>query len=296
MTLDINMPFMDGVTFLEFLMKEHPLPVVMVTDYRLDQSGPVLKSLELGAFDYVNKGELQSLLADPSEFIAMMIEANRSKKNIANRSLRKNHFDMTTKTTPFDIPSYLLHQYVIVVGASTGGTEAIKEVFTRLPANIPPIVCVQHIPPVFSKAFADRLAELCPFKVKEAENHDLLIPGRALIAPGGLQMKIEKSGDGYKVVLRDDPPVNRFKPSVDYLFDSAQILDKKIIGVLMTGMGEDGARGLLNLKNLKKAKTIVQDEESSVVFGMPKAAIERGAACQISPLEYIAMNILKSIT
>lgn len=181
----------------------------------------------------------------------------------------------------------------IIIGASTGGTEAIKQVLTGLPERIPPIVIAQHIPPLFSKAFADRLNDICPFDVKEAEDGDEIRESRVLIAPGGRQMKIDKSGDRLRVVVNDDPPVNRHKPSVDYLFFSAATaLGRNCIGIILTGMGSDGAQGLLAMKRAG-ALTLGQDEKTSVVYGMPKAAKEIGALQQVLPLEQMATQLKK---
>jgi two-component system chemotaxis response regulator CheB len=182
---------------------------------------------------------------------------------------------------------------VIALGASTGGTEALKEVLLRLPAAIPPTVIVQHIPPVFSRAFADRLAQLCPFAVKEAEHGDKLRPGLVLIAPGGRQMKLALCGDGLEIRLTDDPPVNRHRPSVDYLFESvAEHVGAKAVAAILTGMGSDGAAGLLALRK-KGARTIAQDEATSVVYGMPKAARQNGGAEMERPLDEIAGTLMR---
>jgi two-component system chemotaxis response regulator CheB len=174
---------------------------------------------------------------------------------------------------------------LIAIGSSTGGTEALRNLLTQLTPDIPPIVIVQHIPPVFSKAFAERMNSLCPFEVKEAEDGDFVKPGRVLIAPGALQMEVisQRSG-GLQVRITDSPPVNRHKPSVDVLFNSvADVVGKKAMGIILTGMGADGAKGLLKMRNAGSF-TIAQDEETCVVFGMPREAIELGAAEQVAPL------------
>jgi two-component system chemotaxis response regulator CheB len=182
---------------------------------------------------------------------------------------------------------------LIVIGASTGGTEALKEVLTRLPKNIPPILIVQHIPPVFSAAFANRLNELCPFEVKEAENGDTVKPGRALIAPGGFHMRFQKSMRANHVTIDQESPVQRHRPSVDILFQSvARQWSGKTIAVILTGMGSDGAQGLSDLRK-KGARTIAQDEESCVVFGMPKEAIRLGGAEVVSNLFEIPEKMMK---
>jgi two-component system chemotaxis response regulator CheB len=185
---------------------------------------------------------------------------------------------------------------VLAMGASTGGTEALRSVMLLLPARIPPTVIVQHIPPVFSKAFAERLNQLCPFEVKEAEDGDELRPSRVLIAPGGKQMKIQQTAKGLSVRVTDDAPMNLHKPSIDYLFHSvASVAGKNSIGVILTGMGGDGAQGLLEMRK-KGAKTLAQDEQSSVVYGMPKVAFEMGAVEKVVSLDEVATEILNILS
>lgn len=184
---------------------------------------------------------------------------------------------------------------ILVIGASTGGTEALKDVLVGLPPNIPPTLIVQHIPPVFSTAFAERLNQLCPFEVKEAEDGDELRPSRVLIAPGGMQMKVERTSVGFIVRVNDDPPVNLHKPSVDYLFLSvAEVIGKQTVGVILTGMGADGAKGLLEMHR-RGSKTIAQDEASSVVYGMPKAAHAFGAVDKVVRLDLVAREIVNAL-
>lgn len=185
---------------------------------------------------------------------------------------------------------------VLAIGASTGGTEAIKAVLTALPERIPPTIVVQHIPSTFSKPFADGLNEICPFEVKQAENGDKLRPSRVLIAPGGCQMKLQQGADGWRVLITDDVAVNRHKPSVDYLFHSvAELVGRTAVGVILTGMGADGARGLLAMKQ-KGARTITQDEASCVVYGMPRAAFEVGASDVVRSLEDIPAEIVRALS
>lgn len=184
---------------------------------------------------------------------------------------------------------------ILVIGASTGGTEAVTRVLMMLPEKIPPTLIVQHIPPVFSKAFAERLNGLCPFVVKEAEDGDELRPSQVLIAPGGKQMKVEKTSRGYEVRVNDDSPINLHKPSVDYLFNSvASVIGKNSVGVILTGMGADGAKGLLEMHR-RGSKTIAQDESSSVVYGMPKAAYESGAVDKVARLDLISREIINAL-
>ena len=181
--------------------------------------------------------------------------------------------------------------YLIAIGASTGGTEAIKDLLIDLPANVPPIIITQHIPPVFSAAFADRLNTLCKFKVKEASDGDELMPGKAFVAPGGKHIRLKRQGARRFIQLTEDAPVNRFRPSVDYMFDSVSDDDcDKVIAILLTGMGADGAQGLLKLRR-KNAHTVAQDESTSIVYGMPKVAKDIGAAIDVLPLDLIAGKI-----
>lgn len=280
MTLDIHMPKMDGVTFLEQLLPDCPLPTVMITSISTEESNHVFRALELGAVDYVQKPSLNELpLLAP-----IICEKVKSAAKVRIRP-RKQISSGNRKLLPNVISN---RSTLIAIGASTGGTEALKEVLVLLPKEIPPLVIVQHIPPVFSTAFAKRLNELCPFEVKEAEDGDLVTCGRALIAPGGWQMAVEPSEKGLRVKVIDAAPVNRHKPSVDFLFDSvSQYVGKNSIGVILTGMGADGAKGLLRMRKTG-ARTIGQDEASSVVYGMPKAAVEIGAVEEVHSLENIA--------
>jgi two-component system chemotaxis response regulator CheB len=291
-TLDINMPKMDGITYLKNYMTSDPIPTIIVTDYNLEDSGPVFEGLENGAFDYVKKPSIKDIESLSNELTSRITGAYKSSgsrlKNIIN------HRSQNKVRESFDASEYNIKKHMIVLGASTGGTEAIKEVLSTMPANIPTILIVQHIPPVFSKAFAERLDSLMPFKVKEAEDCEEVKDGTVYIAPGGMHMKLAKT-QTMRIKLTDDPPVNRFKPSVDYLFKSVKKrTNKRVIGVLLTGMGCDGADGLLELR-ANGAKTIAQDEKSCVVFGMPGTAIEIGAAEHIESLDKVTNRICSII-
>jgi len=290
-TLDINMPGMDGVTFLKQYIKEYPIPTIMVTSFNLNDSGHILEALESGAFDYIEKPSFKEIKTIKAEFLDKVVLAFEAKKKIA-KIHRVGISQVAQRLNSSDVSKYLL-----VIGSSTGGTEALKEILTALPDIIPPTLIVQHIPPVFSKAFADRMNDLCHFTVKEAQDGDLLGPNKVIVARGGQHLKLCERDGMLFVNITDDPPVNRFRPSVDFLFNSiVEIAPKKnIIAALLTGMGNDGAKGLLGLKSLG-AYTIAQDEESSVVFGMPKAAITLGAHCQIESLDKIAGLIVKKIS
>ena len=291
-TLDINMPLMDGITYLRQYMQSDPVPTILITAYSLEDSGPVFTGLENGAFDYLEKPSLSEMASYGARVREMVTAAARSRHRVRSK------VNSTAKVLISASDDQLAHS-IIAIGASTGGTEAIKEVLMKLPPNIPPIVIVQHIPPVFSKAFADRLNTVCVFSVKEASDGDRLEPGNAYVAPGGRHMRIKKSGGSFRIELTDDEPVNRFRPSVDYLFDSIAAAKKQggplhVTGVLLTGMGADGAKGLLGLRE-SGSHTMAQDEKTSVVFGMPRAAIELGAATFVTPLDDIAQTIAQCV-
>lgn len=282
-TLDVHMPRMTGVQWLKTLVPKYKIPVVMITSLELKDGNEVFEALELGAVDYIQKPSLHDLRS-VSEIIREKVLSAAGARVSAPLPRRKR--SVIAAAAPFD------SERVIAIGSSTGGTEALREVLTRLPKNIPPIVIVQHIPPVFSRAFADRMNSLCPFDVKEAESGDALHVNRVLIAPGGRQMKIVKRPSGLFVEINDDAPVNRHKPSVDYLFHSvAEILGRKAVGVILTGMGSDGAQGLLRMRE-RGAVTFSQDERSCVVYGMPKAAWEIGASQFQVGLDSVAERIV----
>lgn len=291
-TLDINMPKMNGVEFLKKLMLENPIPTIMVSALNFSESGPVFEALEIGAFDYIKKpdlSEIESLASELHEKISAAFNSHYIKKG-AKKIAIKNSL-----TEQIAIKNVKSDDLIIAIGASTGGTQAISEVLDKLPSNIPPIVITQHIPPIFSAAFADRLNNICKFSVKEAKDGDQLLPGNAYVAPGGMQMRIENVAGKIIIKITDDPPVNRFKPSVDYLFESvSKIKHRKIMGIILTGMGGDGAQGMLMMKN-KGAYTVGQDESSCVVYGMPKVAYELGAVKTVVPLERVPKEIAKFV-
>lgn len=278
-TLDIHMPEMSGVDLLSRYIKKYPIPTVMISSLSMEESNDVLRALETGAVDYIQKPSFEEL----DRMAPLIIEKVRTAA----------HVRLKFSGEPEKSSSRIVHagevnrNLIVAVGASTGGTEALRFFFTKLPSEIPPIVVVQHIPPVFSRAFANRLAELCPFEVKEAEDGDEVLQNRVLIAPGGLQMVVENRSGGYRVKVFNGEPVNRHKPSVDVLFDSvAKEVGRKAIGIIMTGMGRDGAAGMLKMRQAG-ARTIAQDEASCVVFGMPKEAIRLGGAEAVESLDKI---------
>jgi two-component system chemotaxis response regulator CheB len=313
-TLDIEMPKMDGVTFLRNLMRLHPLPVVMVSSLTEKGADVTLAALELGAIDFVTKPKVNvgGSLADYKQEI---IEKIKMAAKVSMSRIERNATQSTAKvvekpvrTTPATmIPAKLSadailsqhasgkeksRQRIIAIGASTGGTEAIREVLTALPENMPPIVITQHIPAAFSGPFAKRMDSMSALSVHEAEEGQLILPGHVYIAPGSQHLLIESVGGKLVCRLHDGPPVNRHKPSVDVMFRSvAQVCGTNAIGVLLTGMGDDGARGLKELQDVS-AKTIAQDEKTSVVWGMPGEAVKLGAADLVLPLSEVASKLL----
>jgi two-component system chemotaxis response regulator CheB len=289
-TLDINMPGMDGVTYLKQYMPVDPVPTVIVTSYSAADSPHILEALKHGAFDHLGKPAMNDLASYGETLVDTLRAAHSNKGKVK----LKNIF---TRTLVLSAPQKSLEKSLIVIGSSTGGTEALRVVLKSFPANTPPILIVQHIPPVFSRTFAESLNESCAMKAKEAESGDLVENGRIYVAPGGRHMKIIGTGNMMRIELTDDPEVNKFRPSVDYMFRSAHSLmakrkDLHVIGVLLTGMGADGAEGLLELRKAG-AETIAQDEETSVVFGMPKEAINRGAAKYVSAITDVAGKVVE---
>lgn len=288
LTLDVEMPRMDGLTFLEKLMRGHPMPVVMVSALTERGCETTFRALELGAVDFVTKPRV-----DVTERIGEVAEEIIEKVKAAARA----RLSARKITPPPPIRSSALPRssnQVIAAGASTGGTEALRAVMAALPADTPGMVIVQHMPELFTRAFAERLNSICAIRVKEAADGDRVLPGHALIAPGNHHMTLTRSGANYHVRINGGPPVNRHRPSVDVLFEScARYAGANAVGVIMTGMGADGAQGLLRMKQAG-ARTLAQDEESSIVFGMPKAAIDLGAADQVLSLSEIPEALLSA--
>lgn len=297
-TLDVEMPRMDGITFLEKLMAQHPIPVVICSSLTERGSETTLKALEYGAVEIIQKPRLgtKQFLEESRVRICDAVKAaslartrrigERSKvepKLTADAVIAKSKTRAMIETT----------EKVVVVGASTGGTEALRVLLESLPPDAPATAIVQHMPEHFTAAFARRLDGICRISVKEAENNDTLIRGRALIAPGSHHMLLKRSGARYFVEIKDGPLVCRHRPSVDVLFRSAaRYAGKNCVGVIMTGMGDDGARGMAEMKEAGSA-TIAQDEQSCVVFGMPHEAIKRKAVDSVVSLENIAQQILR---
>jgi len=303
--LDIEMPRMDGITFLRKIMRQHPLPVVICSSLTEKGSETALQAIELGAVEVISKPKLgvkQFFEEAKIEFCDVVKAAAISsrKKFPQRRAFKKTEPLKVQKKLTADavLPQVRTRslkqttEKVVVIGASTGGTEALRVFLESLPYDAPGIVIVQHMPEKFTTAFARRLNDLCAVNVKEAAENDSVLRGHALIAPGNKHMMLKRSGARYYVTLKDGPLVSRHRPSVDVLFRStAQYAGKNAIGVIMTGMGDDGARGMLEMKTAE-AYTIAQDEATSVVFGMPHKAIELGGVAQILPLQEIADRIL----
>ena len=296
-TLDIEMPRMDGLEFLEKLMRLHPLPVIMISTHTLEGSAATLRALELGAVDFIAKPkvDIQNKLETYASLITEKIRI------AAQANVRPLHGSSTSKpvVTPKTVRSLkpsekksTVHQKLIVIGASTGGTEAIKEILIRMPIDCPPILVVQHMPEGFTKSYAARLDSLCEIAVNEAVHGQRVVVGHAYLAPGGTHFSIIRTGKHYLCQISDNEAVNYHRPSVDVLFNSvAAVAENHAIGVILTGMGKDGAAGLKLLHD-QGCKTFAQSKDSCVVFGMPKEAIERGAADEVLPLDEMAERIL----
>ena len=287
LTLDVEMPKMDGISFLKNLMRLRPMPVVMISTLTQQGSPITLEALELGAVDFIAKPTV-NVKQQMSQYAYVVQQKVRVAAGARVRSFKK----VSTVSEPLPSNAQFLLNKIIAIGASTGGTEAIKEVLIKMPTNCPAIVITQHIPPVFSTSFAQRMDRTCAINVKEAQHGDKLTAGWAYIAPGGLHLSIKKRGASLYCELDDSEPVNRHKPAVDVLFNSLlECGAKNIVAALLTGMGSDGAKGLLSIKQAG-GYTIAQDEFSSVVWGMPKAAVDLGAAHEIVALDKVTQRLL----
>jgi two-component system, chemotaxis family, protein-glutamate methylesterase/glutaminase len=291
LTLDVEMPKMDGLTFLGKLMRARPMPVVMVSTLTERGCETTLRALELGAIDYVTKPKLDVTRGT----LELGAEIAGKVRAAAQAKPRRSRSSTAPKPLAHRAPQALLKstQQVIAMAASTGGTEALREVLSVLPRDAPGIVIVQHMPLRFTQAFARRLDGVCQISVREARDGDRIVPGVALIAPGDSHMLVTRSGSIYSVRLSNDPPVNHHRPAADVLFEScARCLGANAVAVVLTGMGADGARGLHAMKQAG-ARTIAQDEATCVVFGMPKEAILTGAVDHVVPLDRVAETMLR---
>jgi two-component system, chemotaxis family, protein-glutamate methylesterase/glutaminase len=301
--LDVEMPRMDGLTFLKKLMSENPLPVVLCSSLSNEGSKTALRALELGAAEIIAKPKVgtKKFIEESKVLIIDAVMAAHSSVVRKSRPKPTHTLKVEPKLTadvmlPRRATTAMLEttEKVVLVGASTGGTEALREFLEALPLDSPSVVIVQHMPEHFTRAFSERLDGLCRVTVKEAEHGDTVLRGRALIAPGGRHLLIKRSGARYYVEVKDGPLVSRHRPSVDVLFRSgARYCGANAVGVIMTGMGDDGARGMLEMKEAG-AYNIAQDEASSVVFGMPKEAIRVGGVDKVFPLGNLAPAVLNA--
>ncbi len=290
-TLDMEMPRMDGLSFLAKLMRHYPMPVVVLSSLTPKNSKIAIKALELGAIEVLCKPGAAYSTQDISRPLARAIRAAASAKIELNHTKPES---IAEKVHYGNLLDETTHK-IIAIGASTGGTKAIETVLQAMPATCPGTVIVQHMPETFTTSFAERLNDICEMEVREAGDNDHVVPGVALIAPGNFHMVLRRSGANYLVKIKNGPQVHYQRPAVDVLFQSvAKSAGSNAVGVLLTGMGVDGAKGLLNM-NKCGAHTLAQDEETSIVFGMPKEAIRLGAADKVVPLQEISMAIVNAL-
>src|SRR5574340_738480 len=298
LTLDVEMPKMDGLDFLERLMRLRPMPVVMVSTLTERGSSITFRALELGAVDFVSKPKLdiargmEGTAGEIADKIRAAAQA-RVRKTVSPPLIQEKF--SADAILPSVAGKFSSTEKLIIIGASTGGTEAIKEILTGLPADAPGVLVAQHMPEHFTKSFADRLNTLCRISVKEAEHNERILPGHAYIAPGHSHLLLKRSGANYMTKLDQGELVNRHRPSVDVLFRSAaNVAGANALGIILTGMGKDGVQGLLEMKQAG-SYTIAQDEASCVVFGMPKEAIAAGSVCEVLPLQSISRRALEHL-
>lgn len=297
-TLDIEMPRMDGLTFLKKLMAQHPIPVVVCSSLTAEGSQTALRALELGAVDIITKPQLgmRQFLEESAIGIIDAVKSAAKARLDRRRPLGTVEPKLSADVILAKSKAHAMIQTtekVVVVGASTGGTEALHELLTAMPLDTPGIVIVQHMPENFTRSFANRLNELCRINVKEAQDGDSVLRSHALIAPGNRHLLLKRSGARYYVEVKDGPLVNRHRPSVDVLFRSAaRYAGANAVGVILTGMGDDGARGMLEMHE-SGSWNAAQDEDSCVVFGMPKEAIRMGGVNEVLPLRCIMEAVLK---
>ena len=297
--LDVEMPRMDGITFLRKLMEQHPIPVVMCSSLVEEGSETLMQALDAGAVDIILKPKIDTkqLLQEACIHICDSVKAAAYVKPKSAKKKTLTHAPKLSADVILPPPKIgamaKTTERIICIGASTGGTQSLQSILEVLPANCPGIVVVQHMPEKFTAAFANRLDGLCAMTVKEAKDGDTILPGHVLIAPGNHHMLLQRSGARYYVSIKDGPLVSRHRPSVDVLFRSAaHAAGSNAVGIIMTGMGDDGAKGLLEMRNAG-AHTIAQDEESCVVFGMPKEAIALGAAELVLSLDSLPSHIVR---
>lgn len=298
LTLDVEMPKMDGLDFLEKLMRLRPMPVLMVSSLTERGSEITMRALELGAVDFITKPKIsiQNSMLEYAELITEKIRiVSRARVKTLAQMLADSKYQQSTNLPALRSP-LISSEKLIIVGASTGGTEAIKTFLLKMPADCPGILIAQHMPEGFTKSFSKRLDSLCQISVREAEGEERILPGHAYVAPGHSHLLLARSGANYITRLSKDEPVNRHRPSVDVLFRSAaQYAGKNAVGVILTGMGKDGAAGMLEMKQAG-SYNFAQDEASCVVFGMPREAIAIGATHEVAPLNDLAGLVLNYLT
>jgi len=297
-TLDVEMPRMDGLDFLGKLMRLRPTPVVMISTLTKYGADVTLRALELGAVDFVAKPRM-----DPVNGFGILAAQIVDKVRVAASARIKRLVSMPVQHLPQgkngDVGPVLSSRYcsrtLVFVGASTGGTEALKKILAKFPVGFPAVVITQHMPPGFTATFAARLNSMCQIAVQEAKNGERILPGRAYIAPGGSQLSVRRNGDSYVTVVEDSEPVNRHRPSVEVLFKSAaRVVGRYAYGLMLTGMGDDGAKAMREMRDAG-SYNFVQDEDSCVVFGMPRAAILQGAADEVLPLSDLADALMERV-
>ncbi len=296
LTLDVEMPKMDGLDFLEKLMRLRPMPVVMVSTLTEKGSEITIRALELGAIDFVTKPKM-SISDGMHEYTDLIADKIRTAAQAKVASLQRQSATGNGVTSPALLRNPLISsEKLLIIGASTGGTEAIKSFLLQMPSDCPGILITQHMPAGFTKSFANRLDSLCQISVKEAEGGERILPGHAYIAPGDKHLLLARSGANYVTQLSDAPPVSRHKPSVDVLFESAATYaGKNVIGVILTGMGKDGAEGMAQMKQAG-AYNFAQNEESCVVYGMPKEAVAHGGVDEVVHLNDLPRLVLDHLT
>jgi two-component system chemotaxis response regulator CheB len=300
-TLDVEMPRMDGLDFLQRLMRLRPMPVVMVSTLTERGAEVTMKALELGAIDFVAKPKIgvadgiRQLADDITDKIRIAAKAHVRRGPAATTAAPGGAPTAPAKPVTIASLGRMSTEKIIFIGASTGGTEATKDVLINLPADCPAVVITQHMPPGFTKSYAARLDGLCKIRVKEAQDGERILPGHGYIAPGGFHLSVERSGANYIARVQDGEPVNRHKPSVEVLFHSAaRVVGPNALGVMLTGMGADGAKAMKVMKDAG-SYNFVQDEVTCVVFGMPREAIAAGAADEVLPLGQIAPRLIERL-
>ncbi len=287
LTLDIEMPRMDGLTFLQKLMKAHPMPVVMVSTLTETGAEATLQALDIGAVDFIAKPKLD-IRREMVEYQNVIHDKLRAAAAV--KRFRAQPRNATRKPVP---TLGISTEHILAIGASTGGTEAIKAVLESLPGDSPGVVITQHMPPGFTRTFAERLNKHCALEVREARGNERILPGQAFLAPGHLHLTVVRSGSDFQTRLVDSPEVQGHRPSVDVLFESvAQACGANAVGVILTGMGKDGAAGMLSMYQAG-CFTLAQDEASCVVFGMPKVALELGGVAEVQSLDVIGDRLVQ---